>query len=811
MGLLDDVAEAVTRRGQDIMDLIRSGRADEVTREMLDMGDPVMNARLNEYLWNNYDLPMDKASRMERAQGAGFIDPAYRGTLADERNTKPQQFVSQDPAVANSYAGNIAFADEIGLPPHLAQAEGGNVMPLLVDKRENSSIVPESYEYKLPSTAIRSAFARFDPRLRHLDNLNAGVAGATAAGAGLLGYGDEANAMPAPEAASGGPSEGGYSLGYRDTLGQLYQTNGGGVMYPKGQSAEGLLATVDQPAPEAPQPELSAFDEALRYYLGPTGIPERIGAANELFNPVRGLERGMVASSQALDPNSGLTGWERVGKGMDATTETLGALLGFGGAKTAIEGAAPLIDDALTAGARFGMEEAGSVPIPRIFGIGDNGGPPLRMPYTRVGSDIAENLRGHVSAAEIARGEPTIFGSGMTNIKSAKPTALSGHTSRGLLDEELIPPQQIKMADVGGRTLLGIVGDNSGRHTVTHMGDTAFETPINTQGGFQYIDRAGQGYAGAKGPTAGKLREAAATEDPMYISLMMGEQSPDFAVPTSQIFGQMLRGAPIAKKDAPAINEAIRNIGMSVKSEKLVDGKLVKYSETVYPFRHFKDITKQGYFDQFVASLPSGSQRAAFLKGLDKANLHKLGLPKVSDARAAMADEAQLGMDWGSTGYRAMVPDIERGAHPTTPDMSLTYDTGVDKVGPSYSFTGEGKGVPYSLVFPDLASELRANGTGGGLEMTSPTYKVFEGSHKRAKQLVDDRVIEMVDTFREMEDRFGRRTAMQYAADILKEVDITPSLLAAAKKANAPQWMLAAMAPTGLLAMGADDQTRGAQ
>lgn len=479
-------------------------------------------------------------------------------------------------------------------------------------------------------------------------------------------------------------------------------------------------------------------------------------------------------------------------------------------APTVARGARGLLDDIVERANQPGaMPTTYSNPIP---GMGHNGGPSLLTPYTRKGSDIAERLRGHVSAAQIAGKEPTAFGSGMTNIKSGKETALSGHNSRGLLDEELMKPVQKTMADAEGRTLLGIVGDNSGRHIVTQMGDEVFETPINTQGGFQYIDRPGQGYAGAKGPTAGKLREAAATEDPMYITLMMGEQSPDFAVPTSLIFGQMLRTAPIAQKNAPAINEAIRNIGMQVKVDKIVNGKQVK-NETIFPFGNFDDITKPGYFEQFVASLPSGAQRAALLKGLDKANLQKMGLPKVSDARAAMADENQLGMDWGSTGYRAMVPDIKGGVQTTTPDMSRTYEAGVNKVGPSYSFTGEGKGIPFALTFNDLASELRAAGKGGGLELTSSQYKIFEGSHKRAKQLADSRTVELVDTFRGIEDKFGREPAMLFARDVLKEVNITPQLIAAARKANAPSWMLAMMAPAGgLLAAYPDETTaQGAQ
>lgn len=521
---------------------------------------------------------------------------------------------------------------------------------------------------------------------------------------------------------------------------------------------------------------------------------------------------------------AGVTGLSAVPRGVQAYENAQAGDYGSaaGEAALAVLEGAPLVSPILR-GAKaaapaverglmdFIADESGALRIP---GMGHNGGPSLLTPYTRKGSDIVDRLRasGHVSAAQIAGKEPTAFGSGMTNIKSGKETALSGHRSSGLLDEELMTPVQQTMADAEGRTLLGIVGDNSGRHIVTQVGDEVFETPINTQGGFQYIDRPGQGYAGAKGPTAGKLREAAATEDPMYVTLMMGEQSPDFAVPTSLIFGQMLRTAPIAQKNAPTINEAIRNIGMQVKVDKIVDGKRVT-NETVYPFGDFDDITKPGYFERYVESLPSGAQRAALLKGLDKANLQKMGLPKVSDARAAMTDENQLGMDWGSTGYRAMVPDIKGGVQATTPDMSRTYEAGVNKVGPSYSFTGEGKGIPFALTFNDLASELRAAGKGGGLELTSSQYKIFEGSHKRAKQLADSRTVELVDTFRGIEDKFGREPAMLFARDVLKEVNITPQLIAAARKANAPSWMLAMMAPAGgLLAAYPDEATaQGAQ
>jgi hypothetical protein len=191
---------------------------------------------------------------------------------------------------------------------------------------------------------------------------------------------------------------------------------------------------------------------------------------------------------------------------------------------------------------------------------------------------------------------------------------------------------------------------------------------------------------------------------------------------------------------------------------------------------------------------------------LDKANLQKMGLPKVSDARAAMMDEAQIGMDWGSTGYRGFTPDVERGAFRTTPDQSLTYQAGVDKVGAARTLTGQGRGIPYALTFPDLAAELRAKGTGGGLELTSPAYKVFEGSPKRAKQPVTPLVVDLVSTFREMEDRFGRRSALGFARDTLKDIKVTKEMIEAARRANAPTWMIALMSSAALLSQSPEEE-----
>lgn len=77
------------QRGDEILDMLKSGRGDEVTDEMLDMGDPTLNARLNMYLYDNYDLPMDEASRMARAEAGGFDTEAYHATREDFTAFKP--------------------------------------------------------------------------------------------------------------------------------------------------------------------------------------------------------------------------------------------------------------------------------------------------------------------------------------------------------------------------------------------------------------------------------------------------------------------------------------------------------------------------------------------------------------------------------------------------------------------------------------------------------------------------------------------------------------------------------------------------
>lgn len=431
--------------------------------------------------------------------------------------------------------------------------------------------------------------------------------------------------------------------------------------------------------------------------------------------------------------------------------------------------------------------------------------------YNRSGAQIADQITDIPSAREVGGLSFIPEAGATTSVQSVQPRLLREHQSEGFISDETVPPEQIGIGDLKGKTLMSIVGDPTGRHVVTGVGGEDLPEPVASMAGFQYIDVPGQGYAGASGATSSKLNEARNTKNPYYTSLMMGEQSGDFAMHTGEVFGQMFRNAPIAKKDIPKIDEFIRNLGMPVKvKQTMPDGTVKNVGKTIKAFTDFPSVADPDAMLNYIRNLPTGTHRAYFLKGLDKAGLQKMGVPRVGDARLAVADPAQIGMDWGTTGYRGFVPDLEKGALPTTRENSTTYDTGVDKVGQSQSFIEEGRGIPANLLYSDLSAQRREAGTGGGLVMNSADYKVYESSPTKAKQPVTDKVIEIVSTFTELERRGGRRAALQYAQQLLSEGKITGQMIEAARKANAPAWMIAAMAPSlGALSSMGEDESGG--
>lgn len=199
------------QQAQEILDYLSAGRGSDVTDEMMAGADDM-------YLFNNYDLPMDVASRTARARNMGFDtgSPLYHGTTskADFQELTPSQRGKIGPGVyttpsqnkANVYAG-VQNSLPIKFQPD--PAPNARVMQLtapnrpadmdarmaargqrdnysgdhlsayreVFDERGFDGVSVEDERTILDPSKIRSKFARFDPRLKHLRNLSASLGG----------------------------------------------------------------------------------------------------------------------------------------------------------------------------------------------------------------------------------------------------------------------------------------------------------------------------------------------------------------------------------------------------------------------------------------------------------------------------------------------------------------------------------------------------------------------------------------------------------------------------------------------------------
>lgn len=144
------------------------------------------------------------------------------------------------------------------------------------------------------------------------------------------------------------------------------------------------------------------LNENLDYYLGPTGIPDRIRLLNEFLNPIVGIRESQAQGAAAMDPErsaedrlaaaglsalgAGLAGIPALmaNRGYVPNAEALSDLFtGIGASSPTIQAG---IEQAI---ARFNqpgpMPTLYSNPIP---GLGDNGGPPLDPMPQELGSRV---------------------------------------------------------------------------------------------------------------------------------------------------------------------------------------------------------------------------------------------------------------------------------------------------------------------------------------------------------------------------------------------------------------------------------------
>ena len=203
-----------------VADLLRQGRASEVTDDLMAQADP---QRLHHhYTTGNtgMDMPMDYASRMARAGQMGFNtgNKLYHGSVRDFNSFIPSQSGKVGPGVymtPNERKAGIFSGYEYDNNPRIEKLlnegneKSSQVYGLLATNRPatmearqavrtNESAYDDRAEHYrkkfdemgfdgvsvadertiLDPTNIRSQFARFDPRLAHLSHLSASTGGA---------------------------------------------------------------------------------------------------------------------------------------------------------------------------------------------------------------------------------------------------------------------------------------------------------------------------------------------------------------------------------------------------------------------------------------------------------------------------------------------------------------------------------------------------------------------------------------------------------------------------------------------------------
>ena len=133
---------APKERGDMILNMLKEGEAANITDDMFDMGDSVKTTQLNQYLFENYDLPMDAESRAQRLFQMGYRREGMHGTSKEMADTvETPDILAFQPSTAGSY-GRGVYLDpvrdgDIGVSRYYAEPRGreagtsGTYYPLL--------------------------------------------------------------------------------------------------------------------------------------------------------------------------------------------------------------------------------------------------------------------------------------------------------------------------------------------------------------------------------------------------------------------------------------------------------------------------------------------------------------------------------------------------------------------------------------------------------------------------------------------------------------------------------------------------------
>ena len=421
----------------------------------------------------------------------------------------------------------------------------------------------------------------------------------------------------------------------------VYQQGADGLLYPVGK-----VRAQPQQQP-APRNALNPVDGALNYYLGPTGIPERLNALSEMFNPVVTLGQSMSASQRMLAPDTPAMG----------RVEALGDMLsGVAGV------AAPLV-----AAAKVGAPAASAV-VDALTGINPG--------------FVADES----GALKLPR-DPRLYHDA-SNIKLQMPVdeMQFGVQDTGLLRDAKV----LDIADRQGDVLVPAFGDRTrAGGMLTSINGRNFLDPVPLQGGADFMRSDGGIWASEPGAMNTKARAMARIADetgqaPVMAYSAMGAQGGDFS-----------------RMMSDAVMDQVRSTAANIQPDMAAryDDIIRKKFDPQWPGIASPNAA------EYVAKMP-GTSRRELWQEMDRAAYRDAGFPDVGATRLAITDPRLLDAKPFDTGLTFGRLDLGAGTTDTPPNIHATYGKQVhgDYLG------GLPEQVPGEMIWRDFFGDRRAKG-----------------------------------------------------------------------------------------------------
>lgn len=244
---------------------------------------------------------------------------------------------------------------------------------------------------------------------------------------------------------------------------------------------------------------------------------------------------------------------------------------------------------------------------------------------------------------------------------------------------KIITPEE--MAKDRG-VLVGIGGDRSSTgKTILGIGDNQFENPVHTYGGSYFglsPENEGLGWASQQGianTVQGRVHRLGKEYGDAPVTLgytTMGARSGDYNTMTPETLREMMRSAPVSKKDMKVFDLAFAS----------------KFNDPSFP--GVGNLT-----DEWIAG--AGKKRTALAEMVAASQWQNKGFPDIAAVRAAQIDPNLMNAPTGVGGYSFVNarPDIARLQRGGTSHPS--YDTGIPG-----SHAGQFEGpVPFEVLYPD--------------------------------------------------------------------------------------------------------------